>query len=105
VTPQQAVSVSWTVKNQGTGPAVSPWTDTLYISPNSSCCANATSLKSVSPAPGTAAGATYTQTQTVTIPNLPVGAYVLFIKVDANGTLYEAGETNNDLSRPIRVRR
>jgi subtilase family serine protease len=105
VSPQQAVSVSWTVKNQGTGPAVGPWTDTLYISPNSSCCANATILKSVSPAPGTAAGATYTQTQTVTIPSLPVGPYVLFIRVDANGTLHEAGETNNDLSRPIRVRR
>ena len=103
VSSQQAVSVSWTVKNQGTGPAVGPWTDTLYISSSFSCCAGATSLRSVSPAPGTSAGASYSQTQTVTIPSLPVGLYLLFIKVDANATLHEAGETNNVLSRQIFV--
>ncbi|HEV8441135.1 MAG TPA: CARDB domain-containing protein [Methylomirabilota bacterium] len=105
VSPRQSVSTSWTVKNQGTGPAVGLWTDTLYISPTPTCCAGATSLRSVNVSPGTPPGSTYSQTQTVTIPGLATGTYYLIVKTDANNVLYESSETNNERARKIYVRK
>ena len=40
----QGITVSWTVKNAGTGPTVGTWADTLHLSPTPTCCAGATLL-------------------------------------------------------------
>ena len=103
--PGQSVSVSWTVKNQGTGPAVRGWTDTIYVSPNPTCCAGATSLASVSSGPGLSAGATYSQSHTITVPHVTAGTYYWLIKTDVADSLYEASETNNERSRKTYVTR
>jgi hypothetical protein len=103
VSTQEADPVSWTVKNQGTASASGAWTDTLYLSPSSTCCVSATSLASVSVSPGTPAGASYTQTQTVTIPNVAAGGYYLIISTDAGNTRAETDEGNNQLAVALAV--
>lgn len=102
VSTQQAVSVSWTVNNQGSGATAVGWIDKVVISPNATCCGGATTLGTYSP-PAVAAGASYTQTKTVTIPNLAAGAYTLFVIVDALTGLYETDEANNQRSTPVSV--
>ena len=103
--PGQSVSVSWTVRNQGPGTTFGSWTDRIYISPVPSCCAGATSLASAPIAQVASAGASYARTQAVTIPRLPAGSYYLIVKADADGSLAEASETNNERSRKIYILR
>ncbi len=100
---QQAISVSWTVRNQGSGPATGGWVDQLYLSPTPSCCASAISIGQWTPAAPLAAGATYTLTRSVTVPSVSPGTYYLALRTDAAGTLGEASETNNEQFVAINV--
>jgi subtilase family serine protease len=99
---QQAISVSWTVKNQGTAPTVVGWSDTLYFSPNPTCCTGATSLGSSSHST-LAAGQSYTQPKTLTVPRVPAGTYYLIVRVDSGNVLSEANEGNNELATAITI--
>ena len=96
-------AVSWTVLNQGTGPAASSWYDYIYLSTDdkydffdayvsSSYISNATPL---------AAGASYSRNPTVTLPSLPAGAYYLLFVTDAFSSQSETNETNNVCAVPI----
>ena len=106
VSTQQAVSVSWTVKNQGTG-AAQRFTDYLYLSPSSVCCTGAANLGSwLAPTLPLAGGASYTQTKTVTIPSVAAGNYYFHVWTDfwgGAGEVYEASDTNNVRTVPVTV--
>ena len=95
--------MTWTVTNQGTGPAKSPWTDSIYLSADQTCCAGATLLGNTSHTVALAAGAQYTQTQRVILPARSPGSYYVIVKVDATGTVYEADETNNQRAVPLTI--
>jgi subtilase family serine protease len=99
---QQSISVSWTVKNQGTQPTAGTWNDTVYISPNSTCCAGATSLGQWSKS-NLAAGASYSQTKTVIVAGVPAGSYYLIVSTDSGNALAESSETNNQRSVAITI--
>ncbi len=106
VSTQQTVSVSWTVRNQGTG-AAQRFTDYLYLSPSSVCCAGATSLGGwLAPTLPLVSGASYTQTRTVTIPNVAAGAYYFHVWTDlwgGVGEVYEVSDGNNVRTAPVTV--
>ena len=98
-----AISLSWTVRNQGTGSTTGSWTDKVYVSASATCCAGTTSLGSW-PRPATlAAGASYTQTRSVTIPPLAAGSYYLTVWADADGQLHEASDSNNQRAVTVTV--
>ena len=82
-TTQQAITVSWTVKNQGTAATARTWTDNLYLAPTSSCCAGAILLGQWTWSTSVAAGGTYTQTKSVILPGVPAGGYQLILQADA----------------------
>src|SRR5581483_8969113 len=71
--------VSWTVTDlSATNPAVSTWTDSVYLSTRATLDSSATRLLSVAAPPSSplAANGSYTRNSSVTIPsNIPTGAY------------------------------
>ncbi len=97
--------LSWTVKNAGAGPAGRAWNDRVYLSSSPTCCAGATALITVPPAPGLAPGKTYTQIKKVAIPDLPAGTYHLFVRTDDQNSLWEENEGNNQTGAPVTLRR
>jgi hypothetical protein len=99
----QSVSVSWTVANQGTAPARSPWGDSVYLSAQPACCAGATQLGTTSHTTPLAAGGSYTQARSVVIPKKPAGSYYLIVKLDVADALYEADEANNQRAVPFTI--
>jgi len=99
---QQAISVSWTVKNQGTASTVVGWNDTLYFSPNPACCTGATSFGSSSHST-LAAGQSYTQPKTLTVPSVPAGTYYLIVQADSGNVLSEVNEGNNERATAITI--
>lgn len=98
----QTISVSWTVRNQGTGPTIGTWADALYVSPTESCCADAVLIGRWERS-ALAAGASYTQTKTITVPDLAAGTYHLVLRTDADIALFEASDGNNQRVVPITI--
>lgn len=103
VTTQQQISVSWTVENQGTGPARPSWYDTVYLSTDTVCCGGDTYLTQVYNQTAVAAGSTYNQTVSVTLPNVAAGNYYLIVQTDTFNQVYEADETNNQKAVAITI--
>ncbi|MFB3112904.1 MAG: CARDB domain-containing protein, partial [Gemmatimonadales bacterium] len=101
-TTQQAISLSWTVTNQGTGAAQPSWLDRVYLSTDQ-VYGGDTSVTIVGTSTALAAGGSYTQTLTVTTPKVPAGDYYLLLRVDHYGNVYEADETNNQRVVPITI--
>ncbi len=93
-TPQ----VQWTVVNNGTtATTASSWTDTVYLSADTTLDGSDTSLGSFSHAGALAAGASYTNSQLVTIPQaLTAGNYYLIIVTDSGNQVTEPGAENNN---------
>jgi len=103
VRPQQVVSLSWTVANQGAGSATPAWTDSVYLSTDPVCCTGDVVLASQSHTTALAAGASYTVTRSATIPNRPPGNYFLILKTDTAGVVYEADDANNLRVVPLTI--
>jgi subtilase family serine protease len=100
------VEVAWSVLNQGTSPAGSPWSnwyDTLYLSIDESWDEQDTGLNSWWTNLDLAAGERYTQTQRVGLPQVVAGNYYLVLRVDSADYLYEGDETNNHRAVPITI--
>ena len=98
----QGITVSWTVKNAGTGPTLGTWADTLHLSPTPTCCAGATLLGRWERT-ALAAGASYVQTKGLTVPNLVAGGYHLILRTDVDDTVFEASEANNERAMPVAI--
>jgi hypothetical protein len=93
------VEVSCLVTNEGTGSASGYWYDTIYFNSNAiPNPTNATLLGYVYQNHNMSAGGSYAWTNRVTVPQVPVGAYYLFVVVDdpaLGNVVYEATKTNN----------
>ena len=94
-----AISVTWTVSNQGGGPANGAWTDNLVLhqvgDPNPG-----TVIGSYTHMGPLIAGQSYTRTEQITLPLHVSGGYQLIVVTDANNSVYEgptgsAAEGNN----------
>lgn len=104
VTAEASTTLSWTVKNQGTGPASAGWYDLVYLSTDATLDSAIYVGSSFHHAePSLAAGASYTLTSSMTIPDVPTGSYYLLVVADGYQYQAESNETNNILAKPIAV--
>jgi subtilase family serine protease len=90
------ISVSWTVKNEGTVAAPSSWFDYIYLSDDETFDFSDIFITSQF-RNSLAAGADYTVTRNITLPNTPTAVgkrYLLFV-ADGNNNQGETNETNN----------
>jgi YD repeat-containing protein len=97
------VTVGWTVTNQGTGATEVPdWTDVVILS-RSDDPTQGTVLARF-PHQGTlAVGAAYSQSQALILPPHFQGRYHLFVRTNADGTVFENGNTANDYAEAPNV--
>ena len=98
-------ALQWTVKNQGTGPAVPTWYDYVYFSEDAILTQQDQYLGYAPHSSTLAANGTYNGSLSVTIPQKPPGTYYLFLAVDgfAPGSLYEGGADDNNFAGPIAI--
>lgn len=103
----QSLTVSFTVKNQGSGPATGSWIDQLWLSADGVIDnPGDVFLRNVGRRGPLAAGATYAASgQTVTIPAAQSpGTYYLLLRVDTTNAVTEPGaEGNNDWPEPLAI--
>ena len=97
------VTVSWTVRNVGTGPTtVAGWVDTVIASPDTNP-AHGTTLASFPHAGPLGVNDSYPQSQTFSLPPGFTGNYHLFVMTDATGVVFEnSSEANNTAEPPNR---
>lgn len=100
VSTGQNLAISYTVYNQGAGnPDVSSWCDKVYLSTSPDGLESPIELKTINHYNGLASDATYTVNESIALPSsLGIGAYYVYVVVDANGQVFEyAFEDNNTL--------
>jgi WD40 repeat protein len=99
----QSIAVSWTVQNQGNGPANPTWFDDIILSTTSTGTGPELQSSPTEQTTTLAAGASYSVTKNVTLPwTLPgkPGTYYLILRANETGA-YEAHYPNNNLAVPI----
>jgi len=98
-----ALALSWTVANQGTGEARSPWTDTVFLSTDAVLDAGDTQVGAPLHNLALAANGTYERSLTVPLPAVPAGSYFLILRVDSGSKVYEGAEGNNVATAPLTI--
>ncbi|QFS51026.1 CARDB domain-containing protein [Nostoc sphaeroides] len=105
----ETISVSWTVKNQGTVSAFANWYDSVYISDDQFFDGGDTYLTQRYRGENTPLGAadSYTATQDISIPNTVAGGdrYLLFVtdRGDYGSNQSETNEDNNVFAQAITI--
>ncbi|MCZ8191304.1 MAG: right-handed parallel beta-helix repeat-containing protein, partial [Microcystis sp. LE19-338.1B] len=91
------ITLSWTVKNQGTGEAPQDWRDYVYLSLNQTLDGSDTLLVNEAIATQTplAADGSYTINKTVNLASITPGTRYLIFVADGSGNQGEINETNN----------
>jgi RHS repeat-associated protein len=101
--PGQAVTVSWTVSNQGTGAAAGSWQDAVYLSPTPTLGAGAVRVATGAHNGGLAAiNGQYTGTATVTLPPTQ-GMYYVIVQADWRNQLSEGPFAASNSSSKVAV--
>jgi uncharacterized repeat protein (TIGR01451 family) len=100
VRPRPTIEVTWSVTNQGTGPATGYWYDRIWFSTNGVKDAQSIDISDTYIYQSVEANSNYSQTCSVTLPMENSGPYWLFLQVDAYNWISEADEANN-LSLPV----
>ncbi|MCX5951905.1 MAG: DUF6531 domain-containing protein, partial [Cyanobacteria bacterium] len=101
----KAISVQWTVKNQGTGDTiVNSWSDRLVVS-NDEVLGDADdlTLASFTRTGLLAPNGTYNRTESVIIPFTLDGNYQLFVVTDSANSVYEGGNEGNNGSSALPI--
>ena len=97
-TAGQPLTVTWTVKNFGTGATDSPlWSDAVYLSTSPTSVAGGVLLGKIRNPSYLNSGESYSQSLTATIPNGLTGNYYADVVTDVDNQQYEAGHENNNL--------
>ncbi|WP_270934322.1 CARDB domain-containing protein [Falsiroseomonas oryzae] len=91
----QPITVSWTVRNDGTADATGSWNDAVYISPTADFN-NLTYVGQLSFDGTIAAGETIERTHTVTLPQGVTGARYVVVHADYTNQIYEYNRENNN---------
>ena len=98
--PGVSETVTWTVQDAGGSPAVGPWTDGVYLSPDGQL-GDATLLGSVADTAGLAAGASYNGTLTATLPSsLADGSYQVIVVADSGDAVATDPDRANNQAAP-----
>jgi hypothetical protein len=92
-----AVTLSWTVVNQGSAAASGDWQDALYLSAGPNADTTGQPLALVPHFGTLAAGATYTGMVTVDLPALPLGNYYLTVLTDRRNQVAEGNNKANNV--------
>jgi len=98
-----SIPVSWTVENQGNGPANGSWGDQIYFSTDNVLDGGDQFLGNDTIGGPLAAGASYNAGGSVSVPNVGAGNYFLIMVTDAGGGVVESNENNNALAIPFSV--
>ena len=98
----QAVPITWTLTNQGTGAAGGSWHDWVYLSTdavwdNNNWPGNDQFFADFGFEGEIAAGGSVTRTQAITLPRDMSGDRWVIIRTDASGDIYEHTSENNNV--------
>ena len=102
-----AISVSWTVQNQGTDTANNPWSDAIYLSTQPTLTSGATLLTTMQGHQGPLGpGQSYTVSFSGNgFPNTPTGAYYILFEADYDNTQgqtsYVSGADDGNLGNSV----
>ncbi|MBL8339550.1 MAG: pre-peptidase C-terminal domain-containing protein, partial [Rhodoferax sp.] len=92
----QTMQVSWTVRNDGTGPADNrAWYDAVYLSRDGVLDRNADIYLGYASRNGLGVGESYTQTLDLTVPLGQSGPFYVFVVTDGGRAISESDEFNN----------
>jgi RHS repeat-associated protein len=92
--PGQAVTVSWTVKNQGSGPADGSWQDTVYLSPTSTLGPSSQLVATPAHDGGLAPNASYNASTQVILPPIQ-GTFFVIVQTDSRDQVNEGAFGSN----------
>ena len=98
-----AMSISWSIKNQGAASA-NPNYSRAYLSTNTTISTSDTPVFTCNHGSGIAVGSTRTCTGSPTVPSLAPGTYYLGVFADYTGLILESNETNNTAYRAITIK-
>ncbi len=93
--PGRPISVTYTVENQGTNPAIGAWTDSLYISADDHWDVGDPLLGRVDHFGDVAGGSSYSHTLNAAVPGVLPGTYHVIVRSDILNRLPEISEANN----------
>ncbi|MCF8370707.1 MAG: T9SS type A sorting domain-containing protein [Bacteroidales bacterium] len=93
------VPISWTVKNQGNGPASGSWYDRVFLSSNPNWNPNGTAtLLSQTHTGGLPVGSTYTKSSSFVVPQTSSGSYYVYVYTDYGNAVYEYNYEGNNVA-------
>jgi subtilase family serine protease len=98
--PSPTVSLTWTVTNQGTGPATGTWLDQVWLSTNGVLDAQSVIIGDFPRSQGLAAGGAYQLTNQMILPMTASGNFWLFVQADTLNNIFESNKANN-VSAPL----
>jgi hypothetical protein len=101
-TAGSSISVSYTVKNQGSANAFGPWTDRVFLSTDATFGGD-TPLNAFANVNNLALNGTYSATVSVTLPMVAPGTYRLFFQADDTDAIYEGGQEANNVRGPLTI--
>ncbi len=90
--------VGYVVRNLGPGTAIDAWSDSIFLSSDSTLDVGDRLVRSVAATPPLATNASYARTTAASVavdPTLPEGEYFLLVKANANGGQFESNSANN----------
>lgn len=97
-TAGQSATLTWTVRNDGSGPALPPWLERLYLSRDGSLDGADVLLAELARAPGLAAGAALPGSASFTLPAGASGSYRFLLVSDAGNAVRELGGEADNLA-------
>jgi len=101
--PGQNIEIRWSATNRGPDQAVAPWTDRVYLSSDNRYSADDIQFVSALRDSDLVSTGSYSLSVFVGLPSVPAGNYFLILRADADGTLSETNELNNETASPITV--
>jgi RHS repeat-associated protein len=93
--PNQPITITYQVTNNGTNAANGSWYDSLYLSPTPTWSVNDPVLGQVHQVQNLASGASYMGTLTAPLPALTPGSYYVIVRSNILDTLPEVTLSNN----------
>lgn len=94
--PDQLVGVNWTVRNLGSGTAIGPWVDALYLSRDRVWSPDDVLLDQFQIADALGPGQSYTARTLTTLPAVLPGNYYFIVRANALNEVFEAGNLVNN---------
>jgi|GEM_PF-1710728 len=93
--PGQAATIQFSVKNEGTNPALGSWTDSVYLSTDGTWDIDDALFGVVTHHGDVAGGTSYTSSLTGILPGLTPGSYQVIVRSDIRNFIPESNENNN----------